>query len=268
MARDTETIYQEMLVEKQARPELDLLDTPSNTGIWQLWLRLFAQLHHWMEEKWDSFKLEVQAVVDSNQFGNFEWWHAKVKAFQFGDTLQFINNRWQYATIDTAKQIIYFVSISDERGLVKIKSAKITDGRPEQLGTDEASGLLSYIRVIRPPGTRIAVESLPADKLLTRLIVHYNAQLGEAPIKAAVEAAYVAYINNIDFDGIYYVNRMIDALQKIPGVIEEQVEILELAVKQGSDPYLQFTAKYQAKSGYFEVDPDYPLSGSITYIGV
>ena len=268
MAQDTETIYQEMLAEKNARPELSELNTPSNTSIFQQWLRLFALLHHWMQEKWDSFKIEVQEVVDSSQYGNFEWWAAKVKAFQYGDILQFINNRWQYATIDVAKQIIYYVSISDERGLVKVKAAKIANSRPVMLNANEALGLLSYVRQIRPPGTRLAIESLPADKLKTTLIVHYNAQISEAVISAAVEAAYINYINNIDFDSIYYVNKMIDALQAIPGVIEEQVEVIELAAKQGADPYVQFTAKYQASSGYFEVDPAYPLIDTITYIGV
>src|SRR5690606_13952315 len=133
---------------------------------------------------------------------------------------------------------------------------------------DEAAALLSYAREIRPPGTRLAVESLPADKLKTRIRVHYNAQIGLATVRQQVESTYVNYINNIIFDGIYYINRMIDSLQSIPGVIDEQVEVIELAVKQGTDPYVQFTSKYQAKSGYFEVDPDWPLSNTIEYVAL
>lgn len=268
MARDPQVIYDEMLTEKQSRTELDALDTPSNTGIWHAWLRLFAQFHSWIEQKWDAFKLEIQAIIDSNQFGTLLWWAKEIKSYQHGDILSFINNRYVYAVIDPSKQIIHFVSFADERGLVKIKVAKINEGRPEQLDPEEAAGLLSFVRQRRPPGTRVAVESLPADKLRTRLIVHFNAQLGLEVIRPLVEASYINYVNNIIFDGVYYTNKMIDELQAIPGVIEEQVEVIEIAAKQGTDPYVAFKSKYQAKSGYYEVDPDYPLSDTISYIGV
>lgn len=268
MARETEEIYQELLDEKQNRPELDVLDSPSNTAMWQYWLRLFAQLFRWFEEKQDEFRAELQQVIYDNQFGTFEWWTARIKAFQYGDLLQFINNKYQYATVDPAKQIVHFVSVTDERGLVKVKAAKINNDRPVALDPDEAAALLSYVRSIRPPGTRLAVESLPADKLKTRLRIHYNAQIGLAAVRQGVEDAYINYVNNIIFDGLYYVNRMIDSLQAVPGVINEQVEVLELAVKQGTDPYIQFTSKYQAKSGYFEVDPDWPLNTTIEYVAV
>lgn len=272
MAQETEEIYQEILAEKESKPELSGLDSPSATAEWQLWLRLFAQLFRYLQEKWDAFKIELQGVVDANQFGTFEWWTTKVRTFQYGDMLQFINNKWQYAVVDPAKQIVKYVSVSDERGIVGVKAAKQEDNRPVPLSTPEAAALLSYIRDIRPPGTRIVVESLPADKLRSIMTVYYNAQMGEAAIREAVEKAYINYINSFydikNFDGIYYINRMIDAIQAIPGVVEDQVLITEIAVKQGADPYTQIVSKYQAKSGYFEIDPDYPLSDTITYIGV
>lgn len=268
MARETKEIYQELLAEKESRSELQELDSPSNTAIWQYWLRLFAQLFRWFEEKQDAFRQELQQIIYDNQFGTFEWWTARIKSFQYGDVLQFINNKFQYASIDTTKQIVHYVSVTDERGLVKVKAAKINDNRPEALNPDEAAALLSYARSIRPPGTRLAVESLPADKLKTQLRVHYNAQIGLSAVREGVEAAYVNYVNNIIFDGLYYVNKMIDSLQAVPGVINEQVEVIELAAKQGTDAYIQFTSKYQAKSGYFEVDPDWPLVDNIEYIAV
>jgi hypothetical protein len=272
MAQDTEEIYQEMLAEKQAKPELSGLDSPSGTAEWQIWLRLFAQLFHWLQEKWDAFKKELQAVVDANQFGTFEWWTTKVRSFQYGDMLLFINNKWQYPVIDPAKQIVKYVSVSDERGIVGVKAAKQEDNRPVPLSSQEAAALLSFIRDIRPPGTRLIVESLAADKLRSVITVYYNAQMGLNAISEAVESAYINYINSFNevnnFDGVYYVNKMIDAIQAIPGVVEDQVVITEIAVKQGADPYTQIVSKYQAKSGYFEIDPDYPLSDTITYIGV
>lgn len=268
MARDTEDIYQEMLVAKQADANLNGLDSPSNTAMWQMLLRFLAQIHRWFEQKWDAFKIEIQQVLDDNQFGTFSWWERIIEEFQYEDALAFINNKWQYPTINPIKRIIKFISITDDRGVVNVKVAKINNNRPLNLSTDEAAALTSYLRARRPPGTRLIVESLPADKLKTQLVVRYNAQFGEANIRPLVEAAYINYINTLDFNGIYYVNKMIDTLQAIPAVINEQVEVISISAKQGIGNYVQFTSKFQAKSGYFEVDTDFPLSATITYVGV
>lgn len=268
MARNTQDIYQEMLIAKQDSPEMDVMDSPSNTAFWQLILRFLAQIHHWMEEKWDAFKVELQAVIDSSQYGTFEWWERIIREFQYGDELFYINNRWQYLTIDKTKQIIAYVSIDDPSGVVKPKVAKMNNNRPLLLSADEAAALSSYLRKRRPPGTRLLVQSLPADKLKAYLTIHYNAQVGEAAIKVAVEQAYLNYINNLDFNGVFYINKLIDKLQSIPAVINEQVEVINISVKQGTDDYVQFLSKYQAVSGYFEIDSDFPLSNTITYIGV
>lgn len=267
MARDTQTIYNEAVAEKQAQTELSELNSPSVTAIWSNWLILFARLIHLFEIKVDGFKAEIQNIIDNNQYGTLQWWALRAKDYQYGDLLQFINNHYIYPVVDPTKQIVGFVSITDERGIVKVKAAKKINDLPQQLSTSEAAGLLSYCQQIRPAGTRIAVESLPADVLKTHLNIYYNAQIDLATLKANVESAFVGYLNNLEFDATFYVNKMIDAIQLVPGVIKDQVEVLDISAKQGTDPYAQFTSKYQAKSGYFKVDPDFPLSATFNYIG-
>lgn len=124
------------------------------------------------------------------------------------------------------------------------------------------------MRLPWPAGIRITLDSLPADKLRSTITLYYNAQLDLGDIKTSVEAAYLNYINTLGFDGTYYINKMIDALQAIPGVINEQVFVTDISVKQGNGAYQQFTSKYQPISGYFIVDADFPLDATITYIGV
>jgi len=266
MARETEIIYNEALAEKQAQPELAQLNSPSTTAIWSNWLRIFASIIHLFEVKMDTFKAEIQNIIDTNQYGTLYWWALRVKEYQHGDLLQFLNNHFVYPAINPLKQIVGLVSITDERGIVKVKAAKVINNLPKELSATEAAGLLSYCQQIRPAGTRIAVESLPADLMKVRLNIYYNAQIDLDTLKPAVEAAFINYINTLEFDAVFYVNKMIDAIQLVPGVIKEQVEVLDIAVKQGLDPYTQFTTKYQAKSGYFKIDTDHPLSSTLNYI--
>lgn len=268
MARTSEEIYQESVAQKEATPELDGPDSPSGTAMWQLVLRCVAQVIQYFEVKLDLFKAELQKIVDDNQFGTFAWWEKKVGDFQYGDQLVFINNKWVYATVDTSKQIVKYTSITDDRGIVNVKAAKQTDNRPVNLDGDEAAALLSYMRKIRPPGIRMVVASLPADQLNLQLKVYYNAQVSLDVLQPLVEAQIVGYINNLDFNGVLFINKMIDAIQSIDAVINEQVEVVSTEVKQGASAYAQFGLKYQAVSGYFEIDSDFPLSSTIQYVGV
>ncbi|WEK18167.1 MAG: hypothetical protein P0Y49_15355 [Candidatus Pedobacter colombiensis] len=266
MARETDIIYNEALLVKQAQPELEQLNSPSSTAIWSNWLMVFARIIHLFEVKMDLFKAEVQEIIDNNQYGTLYWWALRTKEYQHGELLQFLNNHYVYPAIDVAKQIVGLVSITDERGIVKIKAAKIVANQPMELSAQEAQGLLSYCQQIRPAGTRIAVESLPADLMKVSLNIYYNAQIDLDNLIPNVEAAFVNYINTLEFDAVFYVNKMIDALQQVPGVTKEQVEVINIAAKQGTDPYTSFTSKYQASSGYFKIDPDFPLSATFNYI--
>lgn len=268
MARTQEEIYQEILTQKEATPELTGLDSPSSTSIWQLMFRCVAQIINYLEVKWDTFKIELQEIIDANQFGTFAWWEKKVEDFQFGDQLVFINNKWVYATIDEAKKIVKYISITDDRGIVNVKAAKQSANRPVNLDTEEAAALLSYMRKVRPPGIRMIVASLPADQLKLEFKIYYNAQISLDVLKPLVEAQIVNYINNLDFNGVLFTNKLIDAIQSVDAVINEQVEVISASVKQGASPYAQFGLKYQAISGYFEIDNDFPLSATLQYLPV
>lgn len=265
MARTTETIYNEALAEKQAQPELAQLNSPSSTALWSNWLQVFARIIHLFEVKMDMFKSEIQNIIDNNQYGTLYWWAEKTKQYQHGELLQFLNNHYVYPSTNPEKQIVGLVSITDERGVVKVKAAKVLNHLPKELSATEAAGLLSYCQQIRPAGTRISVESLPADLLNVRLKIYYNAQVDLETLIPKIEAAFINYINTLEFDAVFYVNKMIDALQMVPGVIKEQVEVENISVKQGTAAYTSFNSKYQAKSGYFKIDPDFPLSDTFYY---
>lgn len=266
MARTPEQIQQQILDEKAAKPELAALNSVSNTAIWRLWVFITAQIIYYFEVLQDEFKSDVQAIIDSNQYGTLQWWYNSVKAYQDADLLIFADNVFKYPVVDTDKQIIKYCSVTDNAGKVQIKVAKQVADEPVVLTSDELDGVVDYVNEIRPAGTRITVSSLAADLLKLNLKVYYNANMTLAIVKQNVEAAITNYLTNIQFDGIFYANRLIDAIQSVPGVINDQVVIVELAAKGSGDPYVTFTSSYLAKSGYFKIDPDYPLSTQITYI--
>lgn len=266
MARTIEEIKQQILDQKAATAELNELDSVSNTAIWRLWVFVQAQIIYYFEVLQDAFRADVQAIIDINQYGTLDWWFNQVKAYQHGDLLLFINNVFKYPAVDPEKQIIKYCSITDNAGRVQVKAAKQIGNEPVVLTSDELNGLVDYVNQIRPAGTQVTVQSLAADLVKLNLNVYYNANGDINIIRPAVELAITNYLANIQFDGILYINRLIDAIQAVPGIVQDQVEVLEAAVKGSGDPYVSFTSRYPAKSGYFKIDPDFPLVNQINYI--
>jgi hypothetical protein len=272
MARTTQQIQDQITAVKDATPGLDALNSVSNSAIWRLWVFLTAQLFNYMETIWDKFQTVIQAIIDNNQYGNDPWWQRKVLAFQYGDLLAFINNIYQYPVIDPSKQVVKFCSITSNGGKVQIKAAGAVAGQPVVLTSDQVAGLLSYCKNIRPSGVKFTVQSLVADDLKMYLNVYYDAAGDINVIKAAVKAAiqnYLSNLNNINagtFDGTFYATSLTDAIQVVPGLIGNKVDILQLAAKNGPDAYTVFTSSYQPKAGYFMIDSGYPLDTTINYI--
>ena len=266
MARTPEDIKAQMIAQKELQVELTTLNSVSNSAVWRLWMFITVMTIYYFEVALDAFKASVQLIIDENQYGTLSWWYNQVKGYQHGDLLSFINNVYKYPAIDTGKQIVKYCSVTDNGGKVQIKVAKQEGNEPVVLTADEINGVVDYVNEIRPAGTQITVQSLAADLVRINLNVYYNANGDINLIRPAVELAITNYLANIQFDGVFYINRLIDAIQAVPAVINDQVEVLSAAAQGSGDPYKAFTSRYSAKSGYFKIDPSYPLSTQINYI--
>jgi hypothetical protein len=276
MARTAEEIQDQILTEKDSRVELTSLDSTSNTAIWFLWIVITSNVLAFFERLMDLFKAAIQAIQDSKQYGTDEWWFDIVTAYQHGDLLAFINNIYQYPVIDATKQIVKFCSITTLGGKVQIKAAASAGGQPIVLTIDQINGLIDYLEQKRPAGSRWVVQSLQADTLKIFGNVYYNASGDINIIKPAVIAAIQSFLLNLNtasstetnrnFDGTLYVNKLIDAIQAVPGVIQNQFDLLQISAKNGADPYEVFTSSYQPKSGYFMIDPDFDLNNTLTFL--
>lgn len=268
MARTPDEIRAQMLAQKDIEAELSALDSVSNTAIWRLWIFITVMIIYYFEVAIDSLKAVIQSIIDDNQYGTKSWWYKQAKGYQHGDLLVFIDNIFKYPAVDENKQIIKYCSVTDNGGKVQIKVAKQVGNVPVVLTSDEIDGVVDYVNDIRPAGTDVTVQSLAADLLRVRLNVYYNASGDINLIRPAVELAITNYLANtgVNLDGVFYINRFIDAIQAVPGVVNDQVEVLEAAAQGSGDPYVIFTSKYAAKSGYFKIDPDYPLITQINYI--
>jgi len=271
MSQSVSDIQAEMIVEKANHSELSPLNSTSNTSIWALWMFVTATIIVFFEQVMDLFKIDIQNIINSNQYGTSEWWQGKMLAFQYGDLLAFTNNVFQYPVVDTSAQIIQFCSITSLNGMVQIKVAGSSGGVPTALSNDQLNGAIAYASEIQPAGIRFAMLSLSADLLQLNANIYYDASGNITTIQNAVVAAINTFLttnNTGNFNGTLYVNSLIAAISAVPGLMGNKVFINSISAKNGGSDYTNFApiGYYQPESGYFMIDPAYPLSATLTYL--
>src|SRR6185312_15248244 len=86
------------------------ITSTSRVARWRIWIWCVAACAYAVEVLFDVFRADVENIIANSRYGTLPWWVATCKMFQYGDTLVFINNAWNYAVIDPTKQIIAMAS--------------------------------------------------------------------------------------------------------------------------------------------------------------
>lgn len=274
-AKDDESALADLLpVADNSQKLLDDLKTPSKTAEFRLWAWIVAFAQKTLSTFQSKFVVEVDEIMDKKEPGTIGWWKFVALGFQLEYLLVWNeeNNRYEYddTTSDAAlgSRIIKFCSVVDTTGIVIIKVAKDNgSGLPDALNpSTELPLALAYFERKRPAGVAINAISLPADLLKITAKIYYDPLLSFPTIQAAIEAAIVNFNNLLPFNGKYNLNKLIDALQVIEGVVDVIIDTAQYKV--GSDPYVTIIQEYQTQAGYVQIDTasGNTLADTLTYI--
>ncbi|MBL7813401.1 MAG: hypothetical protein JNL70_00245 [Saprospiraceae bacterium] len=273
MARTQQAVFDAIKASITAEPLLVNVGTNlSKTSILGLFVWLVAGAIVVVETGFDAFKLEVQALGAAAQVGNLAWYRAKILAFQYGDNLTFINNIYQYATIDATKQIIKRCSIEETSdlqigGVMRIKVAKLDGTNLVELTTPEKNALTSYINKVRFAGAHYQLFSNNGDILKVSFQVYYDPIIPLSTVKTNVEKAITDYVANLPFNGKLVISLLTDQIQLVEGVTD--VVFVSAASKfSAGDAYESFTRFKVAGGGYFRISTTSTetLNDTIQYI--
>lgn len=279
MARTIQEIYDSIIAEKETKATLagllpagdtaenllDQLTSNSKVAVWRLWAFIIAVAIHTHELLWDIFKQEIQAIAAAAPAGTPAWYVKKCFEFQFGDILQYINNQYVYDPVDSTKQIIKRAAIEERAdGVVVVKVAKLVSGSPVELSTPEKDAFTSYMQDIKFAGTRLAVISIPGDELNLVWNIRYDPQIPLSQVQLDVANALDTYIANLPFNAAVNVNRINDALQGVPGVVDP-VFISATGTPQGGGP-TPFNVSYIPAAGWVVLNPAIAISFTWTAV--
>lgn len=304
MARTLEQIYDEMTATKETNAELDaLLPNPdtyddlftienfrllantiladlsvSKVAVWRLFLYVPSVAIWTMENLIDIFTTEVTTIIQDNQYGQLRWYPTVSKAFQLGDQLVWDGTKYEYAVIDTTKQIVTQAAATEASGLVTIKVAKGILPAIVPLSGSELNSFTFYIKGansstvndgIAPAGSNIAIISATNDDLkfasdlfYDPLVLASDGSLLSDPGTNPVEDAINDFINTLPFNSVFQVMAFVDAVQAVTGV--NNFVVLNCDAKSNADvTYTDVLAEsgqeYTTFAGYLRMATNFGL---------
>lgn len=290
MSRTIQQIYNDIITEKESNSALSGLNpnagenatnllgdltSGSKVAIWRLIFWICAVSIWALENIFDLFRIEMIELGKTLITGTSRWYWSKCFEYQHGDVLQYntTTHRFEYATVNTAIQIIKRSAVVDSTGLVKIKVAKLSGGSPVELSAPELSSFTYYMNLIKFAGTNINVISYPADKLRIELTIVRDPLIllstGESIANAGtfpVEDSINKYISTLPFDGILSLTALTDAIQQTDGVVNPVIVLAKGRPNAGAFLDIDPIVGYNASAGYMEIDSGFPLNTSITYL--
>lgn len=283
MARSIETIYNEILIEKDNMTVLknqlynengttilsdyqNLLTGLQSTvpvAIWKLWAFITSVTYNFEEQRWDDFVTQIEGIKDSTPVYNKKWWNEKVLYFQNGYIIEInpVTNAPYYSVIDLNARILTTCTVTDLAGKVVLKvRRKDTD----LLSVGELASLTAYIGEIKPVGDKVIINNFLPDNLKLYYKIYYNPLVDVTNIKSSVESVINDYIQNLGFDDEFNVTVLTDRIQQLSGVIDPVYISGEGRSEAGS--FITIENYYKTVAGYAKIDDLFTLSSTITYI--
>lgn len=254
------------LTEFQNSSKMSILDAITWTTSACIWT---------FENLLDVFKVDIAKDLENRINGTPAYYANALLKYQSGDDLEMNEEgtSFSYPTVDETKRIVSKVAYSevtqdgfyDKQLLLKIATGEA--GSYEQIGEDEMVKIRHYLNQIVFAGTTVKVVSRKGDILIPRVTVYHDGAVTNDEVFDNIAASLNNYIEQIDFNGIVYAQKIIDAIQSAEHVVDVYVD------NSSTDHQGIFVAQYnddnhliQASSGNVEKKVDryfLPNSGYI-----
>lgn len=224
MARDINTIYQEIILQKnQVLPELT---NNRPTSVWNRFAFVFATITNTLEQLFDSYQADLTNLTNQAAYGSKEWLKKKAYEFQYSSSdpqvISWVpaNYRYEYPVVNESLRIITQASVQVASGnQVLIKVAKGDIGSLTPLDSVEKASALGYFNTICPAGQYVELISEVGDTLDLALVIYFDGQIPTTIINANATQAITDYLQGLSFDGVVYAASIVDAVQSTPGII-------------------------------------------------
>lgn len=266
-------IQQQILAKKAEASELNSLevltsseqtitgaDSTSKVSIWRLWVWIMAYVI------WANEKIVLQNALNSRP-QNLPNFRAAVLNYHDGLDLVWKDGAFMYdltnvADAEERKIIDRCAVLESNDGELVVKIAKDNAGVLEPVTVSEQTRILEYLRQVKVPGVKIRLINETADLLKATLTVYVDPlvidlntgkQLNVTGEVYPVQDAIDEYLANLEFNGAFVKNYLVQTIQAAEGINLCVVDLIEW--KFAAFPYSPLGEFKVPESGYFKIEP-------------
>jgi hypothetical protein len=203
--------------QRQANPNLSVLNSTSSTAVYKAWMYVCAFVLHIQEQIFDLFRIEIQDKIAAQRVHNATWYRDMAFRFQYDTTtntaIPLILNEYTptYETIDATKRIITRCTVREGSSRIYVRVNKGVVPNLLPLTSNELNAFVSYMNQIKDAGTKIVVQSFPAEKVIIDI------EVDNATIKGSLEVEDVQdilqeYLRTLPIDGVIDLQKLEAAL--------------------------------------------------------
>lgn len=241
--------------------------TWSATTIEKLLIDVVAYCVWFHEMLFDTFKSDVNSIIDEMKPHSTRWYANTARAFRYGYNLlpesdQYDDTGLTETQIAASKVVTYCAVVEQEispgRFGLRVKVATAVGADLDELPAPELAAFIQYMSQVRDAGVGLLITTGPADSLILKLQVYYNplvlnnqGQRLDGTDPEPVQNAIKNYLKNLPFNGVFVLAYLIDQLQKVDGVVIPH--ILEAKARYGVLAYTGFSVEYLPDAGYLRL---------------
>lgn len=231
MTRSLSEIYADAKESRNNYLELTEFENSSKMSILDAFTWVVAACIWTFENVLEVFKVDLARDLQNRINGTPAYFANALLKYQSGDELV-INEEgtiFSYPSIDPTKRIITKVAYyeEEEQGfhdkVVRFKIATGTPGAYSRIDDNELIAIRAYLNQLLFAGQHARVVSRIGDVLVPRVVVYYDGAVTEDDLYKSIEEALNNYIASIEFDGLVYAQKVIDAIQKVEHVTDVAV---------------------------------------------
>lgn len=256
MARTLTEIYTLAKGYRNRYLELTEFENSSKMSILDAFTWVVASCIWTFDNLLDVFKVDLAKDLQNRINGTPAYFANALLKYQSGDSLVISSDgtSFSYANIDENKRVVTKVAYAevDEPGFHdKLMVLKVATGKPgayERISDEELISIRAYLNQILFAGQHAIILSRNGDVLIPRVTVYHDGAVSESEVYSNIEKSLNQYIENLDFDGAVYAQKIIDSIQKAEHVTDVEID------STTTDTQGIFIAQYDDDGHLIEVD--------------
>jgi hypothetical protein len=268
MARTINEIFTDKLAKVAADVTLGpLLTSTSRVSIYRLLLYISAVCDWTLETLFDLHKQEIDDTIATKKPHSLQWYAQKAKDFQYGYDLVpesdvYDNTGLSDDDIDNSKVVSYAAVVEqvvDSRIRLRVKVATTTGADLGPLTAPQLASLIAYFNRVKDAGVLLNITSTAADDLKLSVRIKYNPLVlkgtGEridGVSATPVQDAIKKHLQNLPFNGVFSVQKLVDAIQLVEGVDDVAIDLVQ--TRYGVLPFASVDITYTPDAGYLRID--------------